>query len=289
MFVSLSLVSWLFLIKKFRFFMQKINIKKYILMIGIIGLLIFLHMTEILSPVESFITGALRPLLGGFYSISSSLRSAYNDQAGKKNFSAELKRFKNEVNLLTAENTKLKILEEENQVLREHLNFLEKSELKHVMGNIISRGGDGNNLSQSKTIIIDKGEKDGISPGLAVANGQGIMIGKIIAVQDRLSEVYLTVNPDCKLAATIQNQDKTSGVTIGELGLAVKMEFIPQTKEIKIGDIVVTSGLEQNIPRGLVIGKITQVNKESNELWQNAIIEPLVNLDELIIVSVLLP
>ncbi len=266
---------------------------------AVIGLLIFLHIIKILSPVESFITGALRPLLGGFYSASSSLRSAYNDQTGKKNFSAELERLENEVNLLTAENARLKILEEENQVLREHLNFLGKDRLKHIMGNIISRGGAGpgraprsgagNNLSQGQAISIDKGAKDGISPGLAVVNGQGIMIGKIIAVQDHLSEVYLTVNPACRLAAAIQNQDKTSGVTQGELGLAIKMEFIPQTKEIKAGDIVVTSGLEQNIPRGMVIGKVAQVNKESNELWQNVIIEPLVDLDELIIVSVLLP
>ncbi|MBU4256933.1 rod shape-determining protein MreC [Patescibacteria group bacterium] len=269
--------------------MPKFNTKKYILFTAVIGLLIFLHITKILSPVESFITGALRPLLGGLYSASSSLRSAYNDQTRKKDFSAELESMGNEVNLLTAENARLKILEEENQVLREHLNFLGKDRSKHIMGNIISRGGTGNNLSQGQAIVIDKGAKDGISPGLAVVNGQGIMIGKIIAVQDYLSEVYLTVNPACRLAAVIQNQDKTSGITQGELGLAIKMEFIPQTKEIKAGDIVVTSGLEQNIPRGLVIGKVAQVNKESNELWQNAVIEPLIDLDELIIVSVLVP
>ncbi|MBU2416305.1 rod shape-determining protein MreC, partial [Patescibacteria group bacterium] len=70
-------------------------------------------------------------------------------------------------------------------------------------------------------------------------------------------------------------------------GLTIKMDFIPQNKRINNEDIVITSGLEKNIPKGLVIGKITRINKNNNEVWQNAIIEPLADLDNLIIVSVL--
>ena len=71
--------------------------------------------------------------------------------------------------------------------------------------------------------------------------------------------------------------------------LTVNMVFISQTEKIEIGNIVVASGLEKNIPRGLVIGRVSKVEKESNELWQSAVIEPIANLDELIIISVLLP
>lgn len=99
----------------------------------------------------------------------------------------------------------------------------------------------------------------------------------------------MTNNSDCKLAATILGDTKTNGITAGDLGLTIKMDFIPQTVIIKPGDLVVTSGLEDAIPRGLVIGKVSTVTKESNDLWQSAVIEPLINPDDLIIISVLLP
>jgi rod shape-determining protein MreC len=67
------------------------------------------------------------------------------------------------------------------------------------------------------------------------------------------------------------------------------MNFIPQSAEISLDDVVVTSGLEQYIPRGLIIGKIIEVTKDNNELWQNAVIESTVDSEDLVIVSVLLP
>jgi cell shape-determining protein MreC len=93
------------------------------------------------------------------------------------------------------------------------------------------------------------------------------------------------------LAAAVQGQNdqKTSGVVEGDLGLTIKMDFIPQAEKIKVDDIVVTSGLEKNIPRGLVIGKIIQVNSDSNEIWQKATVESLMNLEDLTIVSILPP
>lgn len=269
--------------------MLKLGTKKYIWLIAVVGLLVFLHAIKILTPVESFVTGILRPMLSGFYSVSSSVRTTYNEQTSKRDLLAHINQLEDQANKLTVENAKLKNLEEENQILRQHLKFFAKSEQNYILGNIISRGSLDNPVSQGNTVTINKGAKDGLLPGLPVVSSRGIIVGKIISVKSNLSEVYLITNQACKLAATMQNQDKTSGTVNGELGLIVKMEFIPQTEEIKVGDTIVTSGLEQNIPRGLVIGKVIQVNKESNELWQSAVIEPLVDLDELVIVSVLLP
>ena len=159
---------------------------------------------------------------------------------------------------------------------------------KYLISDVVSRSGfDSSRPNQ--TLIIGKGERDGLRPGLAVLGGRGIVIGKIVSTKDHLSEICLTVNPECKLAAAIQNEDKTSGIAQGDLGLTIKMSFIPQTKKIEEGDTVITSGLEQDIPKGLVIGSVSQVHKENNELWQNAIIEPLIDFNDMTIVSVLLP
>lgn len=277
--------------------MLRLNVKKYIIIATVIILLIFLHYAKSLNRVESFLSQSLKPVFSGLYSLSANINKTYLAETAKQDLAGKLKLAEQKINQLTAENAKLKFLEEENLVLRKHLNFLNKDNRRYLMSNIISRGElIGENSEGNQSVVIDKGSVDGLFAGLAVVSstasgtsGQGVIVGKIINVKDNISEVYLVTNKNCKLAAAILGQNKTSGIAHGELGLTVKMEFISQAENIKIDDIVATSGLEQNIPRGLVIGRVAKVNKENNEVWQSATIEPRINLDSLSIVSILLP
>jgi len=267
--------------------MQKPNTKKYIMIVAVIGLLIFLHFTQILTPVESLIIRILNPVFSSFHSASTYLRITYNEQTDKRSMINIVNQLENTVSNLIVENAKLESIKEENEVLREYLKFTKESENFFVLGNIISRERS-NSKDFDYNIIVDKGEDDGIEVGAGVVSN-GIIIGKVKEVKKNLSKVCIITTKDCKLAVTIQNLDKTTGVAMGELGLTIKMEFIPQTEEVKIGDNIITSGLEENIPRGLVIGKVSEVNKESNELWQIATIEPIENLDNIVIVSIIIP
>jgi rod shape-determining protein MreC len=277
--------------------MLKLNVKKYIIIAAVILLLIFLHYAKLLSPLESFLNQSLKPIFSGFYSLSADLNKTYLEKTAKQDLAAELKQAEEKVNQLIAENIKLRFLEEENSVLRKHLNFLNKDNRRYLIANIISRGElTGPSGEGGQSAVIDKGSADGLFAGLAVVSStamgtssQGVIIGKIANVKEHIAEIYLVTNKNSKLAASIFGENKTSGIASGELGLTIKMNFIPQTENIKEGDIVATSGLEQSIPRGLVIGRVTKVSKENNEVWQSATIEPLVDLDTLSIVSLLLP
>ncbi len=269
--------------------MLKIDTKKIFMFGAVIGLLIFLHFIRVLKPVENAVVFLLNPFTTGINSVASNISNSYHENKDKKQLIAQLKLLEEERNQLLSENEKLKIVQDENRELREYLDFLSENEYKYVLANVISKGSLVNSSDNDKIIIIDKGLKDGIFSGLAVVDSKGMIIGKIFNVEDKISQAYLIVDQNCKLAAMIQNKDKTSGVTQGDLGLTIEMDFIPQNEEIFKGNIVVTSGLEENIPKGLVIGKVSQVNQENNEVWQHAVIEPIINLDNLSVVSVLLP
>ncbi|MEI6597375.1 MAG: rod shape-determining protein MreC, partial [bacterium] len=270
---------------------------KYIIIAAVIMLLIFLHYTKLLNPLESFLNQKLKPVFGFFYSLSININKTYLRETEKQDLALELQQAREKINQLISENVKLRFLEEENSVLRKHLNFLNKDNRRYLMSNIISRGElTGSNGEGNQSVVIDKGSADGLFNGLAVVSStavgtssQGVIVGKIINVKEHIAEVYLVTNKNSKLAVSIFGENKTSGIASGELGLTVKIDFIPQTENIKAGDIVATSGLEQNIPRGLVIGRVTKVNKENNEVWQTATVEPLIDLDTLSVVSVLLP
>lgn len=272
------------------------NIKKYFTILAVILLLLVLHYSRLLNPVESVLAKGLNPIFKVFYSFSSGIGQTYLNQTAKVDLAAKLKEADETINRLTAENVELKFLKEENLTLRKQLNFLANSGKRYLMANIISRGELQGEPGDSRSVLIDKGAKDGLFAGLAVVSSsgsgdqsQGVIIGKIVNVKDNLSEIYLVTDKNCKLAAAILGETKTSGIVAGELGLTIKMEFISQTENIKEGDLVATSGLEQNIPRGLVIGRVTKVIKENNEVWQSATIEPQIDLASLSVISVLLP
>lgn len=276
--------------------MFKLNMKKYVYIVTAIVLLLFLHYIKLLNPLESFLAKGFNPVLNFFYSSSSNISRTYLDQVAKVDLAAKLKEAGETINRLTTEKVELQFLKEENSALRKQLNFLAKSGKRYLIANIISRGELEGDAENGRSVVIDKGLGDGLFAGLAVVgsvspgdSGQGVIVGKIVKVKDNISEIYLVTNKNFKLAAAILGEERTSGIVAGELGLTIKMEFIPQTVNIKAGDLVATSGLEQNIPRGLVIGRVTKVVKENNEVWQSATIEPQINLDFLSVVSILLP
>ncbi len=258
--------------------------KKIIILVAVM-LLIFLHFTKILRPIENLFLIGLNPVISNFYSVSSNLKSAYVEQNDKRDLTKIVKRLEEENKRISVENAKLKTLESENRKLRQHLRFLVENNYNYTLANVVSR----ENFNDEQSILIDKGRVHGVEEGLAVVDSYGMIVGKIAEVKDRISKIHLITSDKCKIAASIQNRNRTIGVAEGELGLTVRMKLIPQIENIEVGANVVSFGFDGKIPRGLLIGKVKTVEKDSNEVWQEAIVEPLANLRDLTIISVLFP
>lgn len=269
--------------------MFKINKKRIFFWGAVVGLLIFLHFAKILKPIENATVFILNPFTSGASSVVSDIAGNFSKRKNENELGNQIILLEKERNHLLSENTRLKIAEDENNELRKHLDFLSKNKYKYVLANVIAKNSFLILNENKQAIIIDKGSKDGLFPGLSLVDGEGVILGKISQVKDNLSEAYLTIDPNCSLAAMVYGENKTMGIASGDLGLTIKMDFVPQTENIFKGDLVVTSGLEEKIPKGLLIGKVSQVIQGNNEVWQQAVIEPIVNLDNLNIVSVLLP
>ncbi|MFA6995475.1 MAG: rod shape-determining protein MreC [Patescibacteria group bacterium] len=249
-------------------------------------LLIFLHAVGLLSPLENFLSTLTKPLSVHLYGWSSSLNSSYNANQDVEALQGQINRLTKEVSALTVANSGYLETAAENQKLRSTLKFLSVNNFQAVVAGIIAKQSPADDTGD---LIINRGRLDGLRPGLGVVSEEGVIIGKVISVKDTSATVCLTTNSNCQLPATIQNELKTQGITVGDLGLTIKMSYIPQGEKISIGDMIITSGLGGNIPRGLLIGKVAQVYNASNEVWQSATIEPLLNFDNLTIVSVIIP
>ena len=252
-------------------------------------LIIFLHLTKVLVPVENVAISVVKPLADFLYGSGSGIRKSYEANQQQKDIFSKATNLEQEVAKLTVENAQFKELQQDNVKLRAQLSFLSVNKYKNILANVISRNLIFDIKEGDQDIVIDKGSKDGIKEEFGVIDENGVIIGKVSEVRDNLSKICLTTNRNCKFPATIQNKDRTMGITEGDLGLTIKMNYIPQSEKINSGDTVITSGLGGNIARGLVIGKVSQINNKSNEIWQDINIEPLFNLNALTIVTVLTP
>jgi len=191
---------------------------------------------------------------------------------------------------LKTENLKLKFIRSENEILKNHLDFLDSSQDKFVLANVLGRQQE----SGFNWIIINQGKKKGVVPGLAVVDQKGSLIGTIIEAKDHISYVQPLLDLHSLVAADVisfndqkKQSDITSGIIQGEYNLILKMKNVPLSKEIEIGDLVITSGMERKIRRGILIGEVLEIKKTPNDIFQELVIDPLGNQDPRIL-SVLL-
>ena len=260
--------------------------KPFFIFLAILVVTIVLHYSGALRPLENFLLFSVKPLNGLFYNISLKTNLAFHESQKEVDPTLVIKKLQEEKASLIIAKSEYQEIVDENRRLKELLGFINENDFRLVLAGVIAQ----ENLEQeSRELIINKGKLDGLSNGLAVVNEQGILIGKIVEVKDSVSKICLSITPGCEFASSIQNSDRTQGLVDGNLGLTVKMSYIPQLEKIKAGDIVITSGLGGRIPRGLVVGQIISVRSESNEVWQEAIIEPPLDFNNLTVVSAVIP
>lgn len=262
--------------------MNRSRLMTFVSIFFLIVIFIILHYTGVLKKPEYFLRQILSPLSQTIYSSGIFLQEVQNEF--DKN--SQEKMFQTKEQILSCEKniSDLKLLQAENAELRSQLNFFKGQNYFHVGAEVI-----GKNIEPlGSTIVVNRGLRDGLIRGAAVVIGNGILIGKVAKVEEESSLVRLLNDNQSKIAATILNHEKSLGVVEGGYGISVRMNFIPQQEDVRVGDMIVTSGLEAGMPRGLYIGNIAAIEKEAYEPFQKAILSPAASLSSISSVSIVL-
>ena len=153
-------------------------------------------------------------------------------------------------------------IRKENERLLEQLQFTTSLEERNYPAQIISR--DTDNLYAYFT--INKGSTSGIKknmPVIAYQNGNSGLVGKIVQVGPFTSVVMPVYNMNCTVSARIQNSRDLGLVTgNGKEELPLTMKYIKKRvlEELHYGDVVVTSGENNNYMRDLPLGSISKIS-----------------------------
>lgn len=258
---------------------QFFNKRLILLLVGIIVLVALIGFSlrerEELSWPEQFLkdtTGWFQNALHkpvssvmGFVENLNDLQDTYEENKKLKSRLDEYVKLKTEVQDLKKENEDMrKILDKEKDDLRE---------ASHIQATVIGR----NPARWNEMITINKGTLHGVEPNMAVETSQGL-IGKVKSSNKFTSSVQLlsSIDPTNRVSAVIQGDDDAYGVIEGydEKTQRLLLKRIPYDKKIKKNSNVITSGYGGVFPRGLVVGKVTEVKPDQFGLNQTAYIEP---------------
>lgn len=152
----------------------------------------------------------------------------------------------------------LEALAAENTQLRRLVEARERLPRKSTLAEILYSGRD----PFSRKVIIDKGSKDDIQPGLPVVDDVGV-IGQVTRVYPLLSEVTLITDKDHAIPVqVVRNGLRAVAYGAGD-GATLDLRFMAANVDILNGDVLVTSGIDGTYPPGIPVAKVARIERDA--------------------------
>ncbi len=268
------------------------------LLLLVLGLLLLVfHESGYLTPVESVLHYVLDPLQRLFSSVVETTGGLFETVREVRELRVEVEELQAQVDALTVENVRLREYEAGVEQYRALLNFASEYPISAYLGaDVIGReacdtfpcgevvGTEPNPYLRYVTINV--GARQEVEVGMPVVSSGAGLVGRVAQVGPRTAKVQLLTDPDSAVAALLQTS-RATGLVVGQPDGVLRMEYIPQEESINVGEIVLTSGLGGFVPKGLVVGQITEVQQVDYALFQTAIVRPVADFSRLELVLVI--
>ena len=169
-----------------------------------------------------------------------------------------------------------------NTRLRNLLNFQKTPNNQVLAAEVIGKDPSG----WFKTVIIDKGKAEGLQKGLPVVLPQGV-VGQVIEVSSHYSKVMLIIDRNSAVDALVQ-RSRARGIIKGSSADQCRFEFVLRKHDVQIGDTVIASGLDGVYPKGLLIGRVSDLGGRKSDIFYDIAVAPFVDYETLEEVLVIL-
>lgn len=253
--------------------MQKTrNFVPYFLVFFLLSLFILVaSQAGALNTVEPVFGAILAPLQTGIYSEFSAVVNMGSD--------SKVRRLESENLSLTNRLVDQNKLVQDNRALMDQFKTQNLKSSGLIPAQVVGAPGFIPGISVPQTLIIDKGQNDGVRIGDAVIY-QSNLLGEVTKSSPYLSSVTLITNPSSSFTAETLNT-KTLGVISGQGGGEMILGNVLLSDTLQKNDIVLTKGNTSlkgiGFPPDLVVGKILSISKNPSDLFQKAEVKSLIN------------
>lgn len=229
-------------------------------------------LSVVVAPLQYAVDGPIRMIGWIEYSVSS------RQELLKQNT-----RLRYQQLMLQAELQKLIALKHENKQLRALLKSTTQFGGKVMAAQLLAI----DTTPYNRIIILDKGKRDGVYVGQPVLDAHGVM-GQVIDVSHITSSVLLIT--DAKSAVPVQiNRTGERAIVAGIDDDILSLNNLSKTADIRVGDLLVTSGLDHRYPEGYPIGTVAKVSKKPGAMFALVSVIPAAHLNRSRVVLLLWP
>ncbi|MDP6264452.1 MAG: rod shape-determining protein MreC [Pseudomonadales bacterium] len=231
------------------------------------------HQSDALDGIRSGLTYLVTPIFVIADYPSRSTEAVAGFFASRSSMSRDNETLRREQLLLKAQTQKMAVLAAENERLRDLLGSSRKLEDNVLVAEIIGVDAD----PDSQVVILDKGKKDDVFVGQPLLDAEGLM-GQVIETGDSSRAMLIT---DVSHSVPIQvNRNNIRVIAVGT-GKVDELElvYVPHTSDIRIGDLLVSSGLGGRFPAGYPVGTVTQVIHDTGKPFATVKAKPSALLD----------
>ena len=231
-------------------------------------------------PLLELVTfGAFAEAQRGASRVTGGIRNAWNNYVGLRGAREENEQLKRELGGLQVELQRERAQAERARQLERLLGFREGLSVETLAATVIGAGPD----PRFRTLTLNRGTSDGIGPNMAVLAPTGL-VGRIVTPTRHASKVQLLIDRNAAAGALVQ-RSRAQGLVMG--GNVLRMDYVAATADVKVGDTVVTSGIDGIYPGGFAIGQVEQV-QNGNGIYKVIRLRPSVdfnNLEEVLVVT----
>ena len=267
---------------------NKLAVTIIVLSVSFLGLIVYTVKKDNRSIIENGAGSTLNPVQSLLYKGTNKIKETLDFFLNFSEVKAENKELINKNQELENKIATYSDLKEENDRLREVLNFAEeRNNYNYISCDIIGYSG-GNFLDG---YIVNKGKNQNIQKGMIVIASQGL-VGQVTSVGNNWSIIQSLVNENIAVSVMVERTRDVTGYLKGykdskNANLA-KVYDLPMDSEVKEGDVIMTSGVGMLYPKEIRIGEVTSVEEDKVKVMKSAVVKPYVDfnkLEELFIVS----
>lgn len=215
-----------------------------------------------LSPVEYLFQQIPKPAANAVTAVFRPITTVVKTLGSIRGVVAENQALQQEVGELKQRQVLIEQLKSENDLLKNELDFRNKSPYALQPCTILSR--DPQNTSDA--LILDCGSDTGIRIGQAVISN-GYLVAKLVHVGSQTSTAVLITNSQSSIDAKLA-KNNVEGVLKGSFGSGLVFDLVSQSADVAPNDLVVTAGINPDIPKNILIGQIGQELSGANDLFK---------------------
>jgi rod shape-determining protein MreC len=226
--------------------------------------------------IRVWAVGAVTPLEKCLGWAQASTRNLWHNYFYLRGVRAENRELKQQIERMRIEQVRMSQDADQARRLQVLLAFKEQFISATMAAQVIGSSGS----EQSRSIYLDKGEKNGIKPDMAVITADGI-VGKVLHVYHSTCLV-LMINDQTSGVGAILEKSRLQGILRGTPSGEVALEKVMSDEQVPIGELLLTSGGDRIFPKGLPIGRVMQVSPpKGSEPFLMIQVKPSANLSKL--------